>query len=89
MEKLQQRPTGKQPARSRAVRFLIVAGIGLLACLVVRSALSLLLWLVTSSTPVTLPAGSFWSDSFPAIILAAVAVIGSLRIYQLMRLLAK
>ncbi len=86
MEKPQQHPASKQPAHSRTLQSLVMVGIGLLACIVVRSALSLGLWLVTSSTPLT---GSFWSDTFPGIVLGAVVVIGSLGIYWLIRLLIK
>ncbi len=86
MEKLQQHPAGKQPARSRAVRLLILVAIGLLVCLVARSAISLALWLITSITAGTPPPGSFWSDIFPAIVLAAIVVIGSLGVYWFLRL---
>ncbi len=85
MEKPQQ-PASKQPAHSRTVRLLIMVGIGLLACIVVRSALALVLWLATSSTT---PTGSFWSDTFPGIVLAAIVVIGSVGIYWIVRLLMK
>ncbi len=83
MEKPPQHPASKPPARSRAAQMLIWVAIGLLACIAARSALALVLWLFTSSTPI----GSFWSDTFPAIVLAVVVAIGSLGIYWLVRLL--
>ncbi len=71
------------------VRLLVVIGIALLACITLRSAVSVVLYIATSIQAGTLRTGDFWSNEFPTMVLVAVAAVGSLGIYRLVQMLRK
>ena len=70
-------------------KMLIMLGIVILACITLRSALTLILWLVTSTDAVTWWGTDFWSNGFPMIILAAIISVGSFGVYKLIRILRR
>ncbi len=72
-----------------STNLLIILGIVILACIAVRSALSVVLFVASSTTAATGWTGDFWSDEFPIILLAAVTGISVLGIYKLVRILRK
>ena len=75
--------------RKLARNVLIMLGIVVLACIALRSALSLGLWIATSIGAGTQPRGDFWSNEFPMIILLAITGIGAFGIYKLVQILRK
>ena len=70
-------------------RLLIMLGITILACITLRSALSLGLFIVTSLEAGMGWTGNFWSDEFPIMVLVAITGIGSFGLYKLVRILQK
>ncbi len=68
-------------------RALVILGIVVLACIVVRSALSLGLLLVTIIREG--PAGSFLSDELPIIGLAVIIALASFGVYKMVQVLRK
>ncbi len=83
-------PVGhKRLVSSRGVRLLIILGIAVLAVIVLRSALALVLFIITSIRDGTLGTGNFQSEVLPIIVLAAIAGISSFGIYKLVEVLRK
>ncbi len=68
-------------------RMLVVLGIVVLACIIIRSALSLGLFVVTTIQEGW--AGNFLSDQLPMIVLLVLVALGSFGIYKLVQVLRK
>jgi len=80
-------PDGRN--KPNGLRLPIILGIAILACVALRSALSLAMLLVTSVRGGMHWRGDFWSDAFPIIVLVAITGIGSFGIYKLVQVLRR
>ncbi len=89
MTRSEQPDKRKKLTGGNGVRLLVVTGIAILACITLRSVVSVVLYIVTSVQAGTLQTGDFWSNEFPTMVLLAVAAIGSLGIYRLVQMLRK
>ncbi len=80
-------PNGHKPLTGRpGTRLIIILGIVILAAIAVRSALALVLWIVSMSRGGEWT-GRFSSDVLPIIVLAALAGLCSFAIYKLVQIL--
>ncbi len=84
-----EQPDKRRKFSGNGVRLLIILGIAILACISLRSAVSVVLYVATSMQTGTLLTGDFWSNEFPTMVLVAVVAAGSFGIYRLMQMLRK
>ncbi len=81
------RPDTRSKLSANYGRMLVVLGIVVLACIIIRSALSLGLFVVTTIREG--PTGNFLSDQLPMIVLLLIVGLGVFGIYKLVQVLRK